>query len=177
MEVGPNLAGNIKIPLPRPFSGKYEDWEDWSWTFKTYLHMMEPVLAPYVDKAEDLPLEIADADLAEEGNEQLSRQKLAFSRKLHYLLALIAKDGAKLIVKQNTNSNGFETWRLLSQKFTLPGTTKDVGLLSQIMNFSFKTQDFEKDSDRWENLKKKYERQTKSLIPDSVLVALLLGKN
>ena len=139
MEVGPNLAGNIKIPLPRPFNGKYEDWEDWSWTFKTYLHMMEPVLAPYVDKSEDLPLEIADADLAEEGNEQLSRQKLAFSRKLHYLLALITEDGTKLIVKQNTNSNGFETWRLLSHEFTLPGTTKDVGLLSQIMNFSFRT--------------------------------------
>ena len=46
----------------------------------------------------------------------------------------------------------------------------------RIMNFTFNSQDFEKDFDKWENLKKKYEKQAKSSIPDSVLIALLLGK-
>ena len=80
------------------------------------------------------------------------------------------------MVRQNTAGNGFETWRVLSNKFTLPGTTRDVGSLSQILGFSFSDQDFQKDFDRWEDLKKKYERDTKSAIPDSVLIALLVSK-
>ena len=176
MDIGPALAGNIKLPLPKPFSGKYEDWDEWSWTFKTYLNMMEPSLAPYLSEIEGMPLPIEDKDLTVEGNETQTRTRLVFSRKLHYLLALITEDSAKLLVRQNDGGNGFETWRLLCHKFTLPGAAKDVGLLSKIMNFVFKAQDFEKDFDQWENLKKKYERQTKSLIPDSVLIALLLGK-
>ena len=97
-------------------------------------------------------------------------------RKLQYFLALIAEDAAKLAVRQNNAGNGFETWRLLANKFTLPGTTRDVGLLSQILGFSFSDQDFQKDFDRWEDLKQKYERDTKSTIPDSVLIALLVSK-
>jgi len=89
---------------------------------------------------------------------------------------LITEDAAKLVVKQNTSGNGFETWRLFSNKFTLPGTTRDVGLLSQILSFSFSDTDFAKDFDRWEDLKKRYERDTKSSIPDSVLIALLVSK-
>ena len=58
----------------------------------------------------------------------------------------------------------------------MPGTTRDVGLLSQILSFSFSHGDFQKDFDRWEDLKKKYERDTKSSIPDSVLIALLVSK-
>ena len=87
---------------------------------------------------------------------------------------MITEDAAKLVVRQNTSANGFETWRLLATKFTLPGTTRDVGLLSQILGFSFSDQDFQKDFDKLEDLKKKYERDTKSTIPDSVLIALLV---
>ena len=58
MEINSNVQGSIKIPLPKPFTGKYEDWEDWSWTFKTYLHLMEPVCAPCLETSEDMPLEI-----------------------------------------------------------------------------------------------------------------------
>ena len=176
MDVGPTLQGNLKLPLPKHFSGKYEDWEDWAWTFKTYMNTMEPTLAPFLTEIEDMPLPIDDKDLTIENNEAQTRLRVAFSRKLHYLLALITEDSAKLIVRQNESGNGFETWRLLCQKFTLPGAAKDVGLLSKIMNFTFRTSDFDKDFDQWENLKKRYERQTKSLIPDSVLIALLLGK-
>lgn len=92
------------------------------------------------------------------------------------MLAFITEGSAKLLVRQNLTCKGFETRRLLCNKFTLPGAAKDVGLLSKIMNNSFKQQDFEKDFDQWENFKKKYERRTKTLIPDSVLIALLLNK-
>ena len=73
MEINGNLQGSIKIPLPKPFTGKYEEWEEWSWTFKTYLHMMEPTLAPLLEKIEDMPLEVTDDDLKEADNETLTK--------------------------------------------------------------------------------------------------------
>ena len=154
MDINKELSGSMKLPLPSKFSGRYEDWEDWSWTFKTYMNMMEPTLAPYMEQVQDMPLEITDSDLAEKDNEQLTKARITFSRKLHYFLALITEDAAKLVVRQNTAGNGFETWRLLATKFTLPGTTRDVGLLSQILGFSFSDQDFQKDFDKWEDLKR-----------------------
>ena len=55
-------------------------------------------------------------------------------------------------------------------------TTRDVGLLSQILGFSFSDQNFQNDFDKLEDLKKKYERDAKSTIPDSVLIAFLVSK-
>lgn len=72
--------------------------------------------------------------------------------------------------------NGFETWRLLCQKFTLPGTARDVGLLSRIQGYFFNESDVLIDFDKWVDLEKKYERDTKSTIPDSVLIAFLVSK-
>ena len=45
------------------------------------------------------------------------------------------------------------------------------------MNYIFRFLDFEKDFDQWENSIQRYERETKSNIPDSALIALLLGKS
>ena len=115
------------------------------------MNMMEPTLAPYMEQVQDMPLELTDEDLVEKSNAELTKARVTFSRKLHYFLALITEDAAKLVVRQNTSTNGFETWRLLSQKFTLPGTTRDVGLLSQILGFSFSDGDFQKDFDKWED--------------------------
>ena len=88
MEVGKKLLGAMKLPLPKHFSGKYEDWEDWSWTFKTYMNMMEPTLAPYMDKVQEMPLEITDEDLVEKDNDILSKARITFSRKLHYFSSI-----------------------------------------------------------------------------------------
>ena len=176
MEVGKDLVGHLKLPLPAKFSGRYEDFEDWSWTFCTYMSMLEPSMADFMEKVRDMPLEITDDDLKVEDNAPLTSARVLFSRKLHYMLALLTEDAAKLLVRQNSNGNGFETWRLLCQKFTLPGTTRNVGLLSQLLTFVFSENDFQNDFDKWEDLKKKYERDTKTSIPDSVLIALLVGK-
>ena len=65
----------------------------------------------------------------------------------------------------------------LSQKFTLPGTIRNVGLLSQLLGYNFSDADFQTDFDKWEDLKKKkYERDTRTSIPDSLLITLLTAK-
>ena len=56
-----------------------------------------------------------------------------FSRKLHYLLANLCTGSARLLVRQNEAGNGFETWRRLSQRFSLPDATRHVSLLTRIL--------------------------------------------
>ena len=79
-------------------------------------------------------------------------------------------------MRQNADSNGFETWRRLFRKFALPDATRHVSLLTQLLDFKCNPATFEHDFNTWETIKVKYERQTGTKPPDSVLVATLLNK-
>ena len=72
--------------------------------------------------------------------------------------------------------NGFESWPLLRKRFSLPGTAQNVSLLTRVLEFKFRTENSEQDFSEWEMLKNKCERQTKTELPDSILVATLLNK-
>ena len=63
MEIRKDFTGDLKLPLPPKFSGRYEDFEDWSWTFQTYMSMMEPSLFAFMESVQDMPLEVTDEDL------------------------------------------------------------------------------------------------------------------
>ena len=99
-----------------------------------------------------------------------------FSRKLHYLLANLTTDSARLIARQSFDSNGFETWRLLHQKFALPGATRHVSLWTQLLDFKFNPATFESDFNTWETIRNRYEQQVGTPLPDGVLVATVLNK-
>ena len=66
--------------------------------------------------------------------------------------------------------NGFETWRLLTQRFALPVTAQNISLLTKVLEFQFRTEQFEQDYSEWETLKNMYKRHTGTRLPDSVLV-------
>ena len=51
-----------------------------------------------------------------------------------------------------------------------------MSLLTKILEWKFNTQTFEQDFNAWETVKAKYEQQTGTPIPDSVLVATLMNK-
>ena len=80
------------------------------------------------------------------------------------------------MVRQNEDSNGFETWRRLYAKFALPDATRSTSLLTQLLDFRFNPSTFEQDFNVWETIKTKYERQSGQALPDGVLVATLLNK-
>ena len=62
------------------------------------------------------------------------------------------------------------------QKFALPDATRQVSLLTQLLDFKFNPKTFERDFNTWETIKVKYERQTGTALPDRVPVATLLNK-
>ena len=172
-----DFAGKLRLPMPGKFTGKPEDWEDWSWDFRTYLSMFLPDSTTIMDRIEanaDTPIE--DAHLNVAGNQDATDRRIQNSRRLHYLLANLCSDSARLVVRQNIGCNGYETWRRLYSKFALPDATRHMSLLSQILEFKFHSNTFEQDFNTWETIKARYESQTGQAIPDSILVATLLNK-
>ena len=109
----------------------------------------------------DSALERLEADTTELGTEIVK-----FSRQLHYLLTQITSESARLVVRGNTELNG-----LLARRFSLPGTALDISLLTRVLEFKFRPDHFEQDYSEWETLKARYERQSGSALPDSILVA------
>ena len=147
--------------------------------------MFDAQAAAFLDAHEFDPTEVADDTLSvtvvdPQGVTSVDRAataaRVTFSRKLHYLLANLTTDAARLVVRQNHDANGFETWRRLMKKFALPDATRHVSLLTQLLDFRFNPRTFEQDFNTWETIKVKYEWQTGTALPDSVLVATLLNK-
>ena len=95
------------------------------------------------------------ADDAGDVDNAAAQAAINSSRQLHYLLANLTTDSARLIVRQNLDSNGFET-QLLDSKLS-PAT-------------------FESDFNTWETIQNRYEQQVGTPLPDGVLVAPLLNK-
>ncbi|CAE7254846.1 RE2 [Symbiodinium natans] len=180
-----DFTGKLRLPLPPTFSGKPAEWEEWSWKFRAYLSMFDAQAARYLEQHENDEAPLTDEALevhvlTEEGVAALDQTatagRVTFSRKLHYLLANLTSESALLVVRQNYDSNGFETWRRLVKKFALPDAARHVSLLTQLLDFRFGSHTFEQDFNTWETIKTKYERQTGADLPDSVLVATLLNK-
>ena len=179
-----NFTGKLRLPLPETFSGNPADWEEWSWNFKAYISMFEVGAVTLMDQAEvrtPAQGDFTDVDLTvilETGDpdQEATANRVLFSRKLHYLISQLVKDSAKLVVRQNEDANGFETWRRLYKKFSLPGATRSTALLTQLLDFKFNPATFEQDFNVWETIKSRYERQAGQLLPDGVLVATLLNK-
>ena len=185
------LGSNSRVPLPEAFGGNLDKWEDWSWSLKNYVLLFYSDTDDWFDFAETLEVEFTDDflkterpstgttpmtdDLTGEILEDYQR-RVNISKRLHYLLANLTVGAARTEVKNNLKGNGFETWRRLSKEFSLPGIAKHLGLLSKILNYTFSQSNFEQDFSAWENLKTRYEYQTGTSLPDSVLMATLLNK-
>ena len=118
-----DFTGKVKLPLPDRFSGQPSDWEEWSWNFKAYLAMFDSTSVLTLERIEENPtVEVTDDDMAVmldtgDVDKERTTKRTLFSRKLHYLLAQLVKESARLVVRQNVESNGFETWRMLFQPF------------------------------------------------------------
>ena len=116
--------GKLRLPLPKTFSGEPSDWEDWSWNFKSYLAIFQQDSVDFLARSDSSNMEIVDAHFTSALPAEQAAEMRMFPRKLHYLLANLCTGSARLLVRQNEAGNGFETWRRLSQRFSLIGWNK-----------------------------------------------------
>ncbi|CAE7037908.1 unnamed protein product [Symbiodinium natans] len=174
-ELEGELAGKLRLPLPSVFNGNPESWEEWEWNFTVYVALFDADVSQLLERSAASDVEIEDAHIAQFGHPR-AQQLHTFSRKLHVVLANLTSGAAKLLVRQNIGGNGFETWRRLKQKFSMPDVQREHSLLAQVLDWRFNTATFEQDFNAWETVKIRYETLTGTLLPDGVLIATLLNK-
>ena len=121
---------------------------------KAYLSMFDAQAAAFMDQHELDPDGVTDEDLALNTQDELgdlvvdreaTARRVTFSRKLHYMFANLTTESARLTVRQNYESNGFETWRRLVKKYSLPDATRHVSLLTHLLDLKFNPQNLVQD--------------------------------
>ena len=101
---------------------------------------------------------------------------IIFSRQLHYLLAQITEGPERLVVRLNEGGNGFETWRKLHDRFSLPDRARGVSLLSRLLDYKLRDATFEADLTEFVSLKNKREKATGKALEDDLLVTSMVNK-
>ena len=156
-ELDSDFGGKVRLPLPPVFSGEPSQWEDWEWNFKIYRSLFQSEAVDFLDRAAASDVPVIDTHFNETVDADVRAALLKFCRKLHYLLANLTKDSARLLVRQNVGQNGFETWRRLHSKFSMPDAQREHSLLAQVLDWKFNVNTFEQDFNAWETVKARYE--------------------
>ena len=108
------LGGCARLPLPEKFSGKMDDWEDWSYSVKNYVALFKTDILEVMERSERSERPITEQDVVGMMTDPDDVQRLLeFTRQLPYLLTQLTTDSARLIVRGNMSQNGFESWRLV----------------------------------------------------------------
>ena len=80
--------------------------------------------------------------------------------------------------RQNTQGDGFETWRLTHARYSIPlGVgARSIGYLTRLLKPQLDEQKFEESFTTWEFQLSKYEQDNNTLLPDAVKIAVLLNE-
>ena len=165
---------------PPLFDGDYSKYEDWKHKFIAYMALQHADYTKLLKSSEAATTVLTDADLqtsAQDDDE--ARRWTSMSRDLHYILINICSGSAATVVRQQGvvgDNNGFETFRVLHQRFSLPVGTRSIGYLTTLLKPKFEEQSFEENFLQWEYDVARYELDNGQALPDTVKIAILLNE-
>ena len=165
---------------PPLFDGDYSKYEDWKHKFIAYMALQHSDYTKLLKSSEAATTVLTDADLqtsAQDDDE--ARRWTSMSKDLYYILINICSSSAATVVRQQGvvgDNNGFETFRVLHQRFSLPIGTRSIGDLTTLLKPKFEEQSFEENFLQWEYGVARYELDNGQALPDTVKSAMLLSE-
>ena len=123
----------LRLQKPQSFSGKEEDWTEWSFVMRSYLAIQSAEVGLLMGAAENP----AEPDVSMDAiRARMGATGLAAARKLFHLLVMSVKGPALAVLRSNRDQNGATAWRLLMKRYE-PNTAPRVqSLMSAILNAS-----------------------------------------
>ena len=165
-----------KISPPR-FTGEYNTFEEWKYKMTAYLGLQDPACNRLLRQSEQSVGQVTNDQLENAApSQQVAEQWMQLSNNLHYLLVSTRDGPASTICRQNTQGNGFETWRLIHATYSIPRGTRSIGYLTRLLKPQLDEQKFEESFTTWEFQLSKYEQDNNTLLPDAVKIAVLLNE-
>ena len=112
-----------KISPPR-FTGEYNTFEEWKHKMTAYLGLQDPAFNRLLRQSEQ--------SVGQVTNDQLENERIRWTSICNLT-----------ICRQNTQGNGFETWRLIHARYSIPLGTRSVGYLTRLQKPHLDEQKFE----------------------------------
>jgi len=106
---------------PPTFTGEYGTFEELNYKFQAYMGLMDNALPQLLENTENSTTVIKDADLVAAASTTDEANKwIQLSTDLRYILINICSGAAATICRQHQTSNGFEIYRQLCIRFSIP---------------------------------------------------------
>ena len=143
---------SFKTPPLSNFNGEKDKWKDWSIKLKSCCREMDKRLKLLMLKAEKATYEITDEALEAWALEDPAHRTppglqsaVSLAASLHSQLRHHCTGDAMTVVRSNDlKGNGIETYRLLFVRFEKPMAYKGRLFLSELNNWVFPTEDWQK---------------------------------
>ena len=165
-----------KISPPR-FSGEYNTFEKWKYKMTAYLGLQDPDYNRPLRQSEQSTGAVTNDQLENAApSQQVAEQWIQLSNNLHYILVSTCDGPASTICRQNMQGNGFETWRLIHARYSIPLGTRSIGYLTKLLKPQLDEQKFEESFTTWEFQLSRYEQDNNTLLPDAIKIAVLLNE-
>jgi len=156
------------IPKAEQFSGNDQDWNEWAFSFRSYVYVLG--LAELVEQAGDAEAAPESVDMSEE-----VRPK---GEMLYHVLVQLLKGKARRIAMTVERGNGFKLWWELRRAYEshIPGRHQSMlmSLLKPEKWANVKSEDFEVSLLEWELDIQRYEQQSGKTFDDDHKVATVL---
>ena len=160
-----------RYKLKPPFyNGDYGTCKEWKYKFTAYMGLMDNAYTRLLQASETATAELTDAQLRAAADSIEDGEKHV---QIRYVLINITTNSAATVCKQFQHSNGFEIYRQLCRRFSIPLGTRSIGYLTKLLKPTFDTNNFEESFATWEFELSRFERDNGQQLPDSVKIAVL----
>jgi hypothetical protein len=161
--------GQLRIPPPKAFTGREDDdgyeFETYSRQLKAYLSLQTIRYRELMNLAQESTIPIGMP--ADDADKPLARNLQNF-----LILTCTGKAG-RIISRDDTDENGFESWRRLYVRYAPTKRVKFIGSIQKVLNWKLTDANLEQDLLDWENEIEKYEKSPGATpIPDDVKIGI-----
>eukprot|EP00929_Paragymnodinium_shiwhaense_P111971 TRINITY_DN8021_c0_g1_i4.p1 TRINITY_DN8021_c0_g1~~TRINITY_DN8021_c0_g1_i4.p1 ORF type:complete len:1618 (+),score=271.11 TRINITY_DN8021_c0_g1_i4:701-5554(+) len=163
--VAQSLIETQVLGKPGSFDGDVTKLPDWSFKFRSYMCAVD---SRYTEMFEHV-----ETSLVPTLNAVLEEKDVRMSTQLYHVLVMLCSGAALDKVHNVGQSEGFEAWRQFSLQWQPRVVTRFVGLLMQILSFSFDGELVAKVA-AFERLVRDYQVQSQKTIDDDIKLGVVL---
>ena len=159
---------------PTTFSGKDEDWNDWSFVMRAYLSVIGDDVASLLERVETVKEQVTVAQL--EANRPGCTNAV---RQVYFQLAMTCRGPALAVVKGVERNNGIEVWRKLFERYEPDLGPRLQTMMARILSpgtFPEETSGFEAALTTWEALVEKWELASATELSETVKVTVIMQR-
>ena len=173
-----NLAHMNRYKLKPPFyNGDYSTFEEWKCEFTAYMGLQDNDYTALLQASENANAELTEAQLRGAATTiEDGERHVRLSTDLRYILINTTAGAAATVCRQHQHTIGFEMYRQLCIRFSIPLGTRSIGHLTRLLKPKFDNNNFEESFSTWEFELQRFERDNGQQLPDAVKIAVLLNE-